>query len=114
MKKYLETGQIVNVHGIAGEFKVKPWSNGPEYLTQFKRFYLSPDGEGRLDCERVRVHKGMVLIKALIHRRRRRSCAARLYILIETTPSLKRTNASYRTCWEFWYMTSTAACVSAS
>lgn len=63
MKQYLETGQIVNVHGIAGEFKVKPWSNGPEYLTQFKRFYLSPDGEGRLDCERVRVHKEMVLVK---------------------------------------------------
>lgn len=64
MKQYLETGQIVNVHGIAGEFKVKPWSNSPEYLMQFKRFYLSPDGEERIDCERVRVHKEMVLIKA--------------------------------------------------
>ena len=64
MKKYLETGQIVNGHGIAGEFKVKPWSNGPEYLTQFKSFYLLPDGGERIDCRRVRVHKGMVLIKA--------------------------------------------------
>lgn len=64
MKQYLETGQIVNIHGIAGEFKVKPWSNSPEYLLQFKRFYLSPEGDKRIDCERVRVHKEMVLIKA--------------------------------------------------
>ena len=35
--QFLEAGEIVKTHGVHGEFKVLPWSDGPEFLTNFKR-----------------------------------------------------------------------------
>lgn len=39
----IETGEIVNVHGVRGEVRVKPWANGPESLIGLGRLYI--DGE---------------------------------------------------------------------
>ena len=34
---YLEAGEVVSTHGVRGEFKVLPWSDGPDFLLDFKR-----------------------------------------------------------------------------
>ena len=35
--QFLEAGEIVSTHGVRGEMKVLPWSDGPDFLTEFKR-----------------------------------------------------------------------------
>ena len=34
-KRYLETGKIVNTHGVTGEVKVQSWCDSPEVLAGF-------------------------------------------------------------------------------
>lgn len=34
--RYLEAGKIVNTHGIAGEVKIMPWADDPDFLLNFK------------------------------------------------------------------------------
>ena len=29
MKEFIETGKIVNIHGLRGEVKIMPWSDDP-------------------------------------------------------------------------------------
>ncbi|MDR1590021.1 MAG: ribosome maturation factor RimM [Oscillospiraceae bacterium] len=55
----LETGEIVNIHGVRGEVKVKPWANGPEALLGLGRLYI--DGEP-LRVASARAHGGAVII----------------------------------------------------
>ena len=38
--RYLEAGKIVNTHGIAGEVKIMPWADDPDFLLNFKTLYL--------------------------------------------------------------------------
>ena len=59
--QFLETGQIVNTHGVKGEVKVVPWADSPEYLRQFHTFYL--EGGTPLRALSVRVDKTNVLIR---------------------------------------------------
>ena len=59
--QFLETGQIVNNHGVKGEVKVVPWADSPEYLRQFHTFYL--EGGTPLRALSVRVDKTNVLIR---------------------------------------------------
>lgn len=35
--QFLEAGEIVSTHGVRGEMKVLPWSDGPDFLLDFKR-----------------------------------------------------------------------------
>lgn len=58
-KRYLESGKIVNTHGIAGEVKVVPWCDGPEFLLQFDTFYID---EKPVRVKSSRVHKQQVLL----------------------------------------------------
>ena len=37
---YIETGEIVSVHGIKGEVKVYPWADYPEFLEEFDCFFI--------------------------------------------------------------------------
>ena len=39
--QFLEAGEIVTTHGVRGEMKVLPWSDGPEFLTDFKRVRIA-------------------------------------------------------------------------
>ena len=54
--KFIETGKIVNIHGLKGEIKVMPWSDSPDFICQFDVIYV-----GKLkkpyDVEYARVHK---------------------------------------------------------
>jgi 16S rRNA processing protein RimM len=56
---YLEAGKIVNTHGIAGELKVVPWSDSPDFLLDFDRVFI--DGEP-IAIRSARVHKQTVLL----------------------------------------------------
>jgi 16S rRNA processing protein RimM len=56
--KLLESGRIVNTHGIRGEVKIVPWADSPEFLCQFSTLYI--DGAPRT-VRAARVHKGNVI-----------------------------------------------------
>ncbi|HIY06805.1 MAG TPA: ribosome maturation factor RimM [Candidatus Evtepia faecigallinarum] len=58
--RYLEAGKIVNTHGIAGEVKILPWADGPEFLLDFDTLYI--DGQP-MELTGARVHKNCVLAK---------------------------------------------------
>lgn len=61
--KYLEVGQIVGTHGIAGEMRVQPWCDSPEFLTKFKSFYFDNEGRDKADVLSCRAHKNVALLK---------------------------------------------------
>lgn len=56
--EFLETGEIVNTHGVKGEIKIMPWADSPGFLCQFDTFYL--DGKA-VKVLSSRVHKTAVL-----------------------------------------------------
>ena len=62
IKQYLETGKIVGTHGIRGMVRVQPWSDSGEFLNNFNRFFLSPDGENELKAVKIQTHGSVVLI----------------------------------------------------
>ena len=39
-KQYLETGKIINTHGIRGEVKIYPWCDSPDDLMGLETLYL--------------------------------------------------------------------------
>ena len=58
-KQYLEAGRIINTHGIRGELKVEPWTDGPAFLTGLKRFFI----DGRpVQVLSSRIHRGFVIL----------------------------------------------------
>ncbi len=59
-QQYLEAGKIVTTHGVRGEMKVYPYCDSPEFLLNFKTFYL--DGKPVQPVE-MRVHKSMLLLR---------------------------------------------------
>ncbi|MDD4699352.1 MAG: ribosome maturation factor RimM [Oscillospiraceae bacterium] len=64
LKLFLETGQIVGTHGIRGELRVNPWSDSPNFLTEFKEFYLDDKGQKKLNVLSVKPH-GRIVIMAV-------------------------------------------------
>ena len=61
-KQFIETGKIVGTHGIKGEIRVQPWSDSPEFLLEFKCFYLDENGCSKINIKSSRVHKNIVLM----------------------------------------------------
>lgn len=58
--QFLEAGEIVSTHGVRGEMKVLPWSDGPEFLLGFKRVCIL-DKEYKVEL--CRVQKNCNLLK---------------------------------------------------
>lgn len=58
--QFLEAGEIVTTHGVHGEFKVLPWSDGPDFLLDFDRVRI--DGK-TYSVESCRVQKTCNLLK---------------------------------------------------
>lgn len=56
--EFLETGEIVNTHGVRGEVKIMPWADSPDFLCRFDTFYI--DGKA-VKVLSSRVHKTSVL-----------------------------------------------------
>lgn len=63
LKTYIDTGKIVNTHGIRGDVKMEAWTDDPEMFCVVKTLYLDAQGREPLTVERARVQKGMVLLK---------------------------------------------------
>lgn len=58
--EYLQAGEIVTTHGLRGEVKVLPWSDGPEFLLGFSRVCI---GGATYAVEACRVQKTCNLLK---------------------------------------------------
>ena len=56
----LDAGQIVSTHGVAGEVKVLPWADSPDFLLQFSTVYLAGQP---YEVTRSRVQGTCVLMK---------------------------------------------------
>jgi 16S rRNA processing protein RimM len=56
----IQTGKIVNIHGIKGEVKVQPWSDSPEDLLYFEEIWI--DGQ-KHNVLNARIQKSCVLMK---------------------------------------------------
>ena len=58
--QYLEAGEIVSTHGVRGEMKVLPWSDGPDFLLDFSRVRIN----GQVySVESCRIQKTCNLLK---------------------------------------------------
>lgn len=56
--KFLESGKIINTHGVRGEIKIDPWADSPEFLTEIETYYI----EGKAyPVLRARVHQRFVI-----------------------------------------------------
>ncbi|MCL2053259.1 MAG: ribosome maturation factor RimM [Oscillospiraceae bacterium] len=62
MKKYLETGKIVAVHGVSGEVRVQTWCDDQEFLCGFKTLYFD-NGRESIELISARAHKNIVVMK---------------------------------------------------
>lgn len=58
--QYVQAGEIVTSHGIKGDVKVLPWSDGPEFLLSFKRVCIHGTD---YKVESCRVQKNCNLLK---------------------------------------------------
>lgn len=58
--QFLEAGEIVSTHGISGELKVLPWSDGPDFLLEYSRVRI---GKKDYEVEKCRVQKNCNLLK---------------------------------------------------
>ena len=59
VERYLKCGKIVGTHGIGGKIKIRHWCDSPEFLLDFRRFFI--DGSEYL-VRNSRVHKESVLV----------------------------------------------------
>lgn len=57
---FLEAGEIVTTHGVRGEMKVLPWTDSPEFLTEFKRIRID---SSNYEVENCRIQKTCNLLK---------------------------------------------------
>ncbi len=58
--QFLQAGEIVTTHGVRGEMKILPWSDGPEFLLDFRRVQI---GQTDYTVENCRVQKNCNLLK---------------------------------------------------
>ena len=58
--QFLQAGEIVTTHGIRGEVKVLPWSDGPEFLCEFARVRINGK---EYKVESCRIQKSCNLLK---------------------------------------------------
>lgn len=62
MKKYLEVGKIVNVHGIYGDVKVLPWCDSANFICGFDTLY-SDGGKNSFAVKKARVLGNVAILR---------------------------------------------------
>lgn len=62
LKRFLEAGLIVGTHGLNGEVRIDPWCDSPDFLKEFKGFYLEA-GEKYFKAEWVKTRKSIAIVK---------------------------------------------------
>lgn len=63
LKTYIDTGKIVNTHGLRGDVKLEIWSDEPEIFFEIENLYLDAEGKQILTIENIRTQKNMFLVK---------------------------------------------------
>ena len=61
MSEYIEAGKITSAHSFHGEVKIQSWCDTPEFLLQFKIFYLDEKGGGFLTVEKIRPANNLLI-----------------------------------------------------
>ncbi len=56
----IETGRIVNTHGLKGEVKIEPWADSAEAFCSFERLFVE-GAEHKVEC--ARAQKRFVIAK---------------------------------------------------
>lgn len=63
MEKYLETGKIVNTHGVRGFVKAEAWCDSPKVLADLSCVYVLKNGSfEKIKILNSSLHKGFVLL----------------------------------------------------
>ncbi|MDO5141783.1 MAG: ribosome maturation factor RimM [Eubacteriales bacterium] len=60
IKRFLEAGKIVGVHGVRGDLKVQSWCDSADVLCDFDTLYL--DEHTPVAVQKAQVHKNIVLL----------------------------------------------------
>ena len=60
MDKYLQSGEIVNIHGIKGEVKILPWTDSADFFCDIPRVYIDSEP---YDILSARVQKGCAIVR---------------------------------------------------
>ena len=64
MKEFLQVGEIINTHGLAGEVKVFPTTDDPKRFKKLKEVMLQIRGkEQTLEITQVKFFKNLVILK---------------------------------------------------
>ena len=58
--EFIEAGEIVTTHGVRGELKLLPWTDGPDFLCDYSRVNI--DGK-EYKIEQCRIQKSCNLLK---------------------------------------------------
>lgn len=58
--QFIQAGEIVTTHGVRGEVKVLPYTDGPEFLTEYSRVKI---GDTTYRIENCRIQKSCNLIQ---------------------------------------------------
>ncbi len=66
MRRYLEIGKIVALHGFRGVVKAEPWCDSPAVLAGMKRLFFPPAEKGgpyrEVEVKKASVQRGRVLL----------------------------------------------------
>jgi len=63
MNEYLESGKIINTHGVRGDIKIYPYTDTPEDFLDFKHIYIKENGDYvKKTVTKVSVFKNTVLM----------------------------------------------------
>jgi 16S rRNA processing protein RimM len=62
-KAFLEAGEFVTTHGVAGELRLYPWCDEPAFLAGFTTLYLDESGRQPLRVARIRPHKSLCIVQ---------------------------------------------------
>lgn len=66
MKKYLETGKIVGLHGLRGEVRCQYYSDSADFFCDVAEecgLYLDKAGKNHMDVQNARPHKNIVILQ---------------------------------------------------
>ena len=62
-QNFLEVGKIVGTHGVKGMVRIQPWSDTPEFICDFEKFYLDDKGENSIKVISASPHGNVVIAK---------------------------------------------------
>ena len=62
-KKFIETGKIVGTHGVKGMVRIQPWSDSPDFICNFEKFYLDENGNTSINVISASPHGNVVIAK---------------------------------------------------